>query len=252
MKQIGIYTLVVCAVLLAAGCPAPSRKIVKTDVGQRETVDTQVGRREIVRTQVKAGEQGPSVNLALKFMEADSTTYRVTLENDKSVQWEGGTSKPAGFQGGHTGNKMEMTFVRQIQGVHDQGNATARITIKALKYMVTIKNKVTLDFDSSRPQDQSHPLSKLIGKGYTIEMTPSGLVSEVSDANDALAAVKGDSTADRVAVGLLSADAIKERHAIRALPAAGRNQLREGGSWSSLIRCCLLCPRNSHSPISGS
>ncbi|MHC4628892.1 MAG: hypothetical protein ACYTDV_18085, partial [Planctomycetota bacterium] len=83
MKQIGIYTLVVCVVLLAAGCPAPSRKIVRTDVGQQETVETQVRRRETVKAQVKADEQGPSVNLALKFIEADSATYRVTLENDK-------------------------------------------------------------------------------------------------------------------------------------------------------------------------
>jgi len=234
MKQIGILTLVVCVVFLAAGCPAPSRKIVKTDVGQQETVETQVRRRETVKTQVKADERGPSVNLALKFIEADSATYRVTLENDKSVQWEGGASKPPGFQGGHTGNKMEITFGQEIQGVDDQGNATARITIKALKYTITIKNKVTLDFDSSRPQDQSDPLSKLIGQGYTIEMTPSGLVSEVSDANDALAAVKGESPANNVAVRLLSADAIKERHTIRTLPTAGKNQLRKGGSWSSL------------------
>ena len=234
MKHIGIHSLVVCVVLLVAGCPAPSRKTVKTEVGQRETAEAQVGIQETVKTQIKADEQGPFVNLALKFIEADSATYRVTLENEKSVQWEGGDSKPAGFQGGRTGNKMEMTFVRQIQGVDDQGNATARIAIKALKYMVTIKNKVSLDFDSSRPQDQSHPLSKLIGQGYTIEMTPSGLVSKVSDSNDALAAVKGDSTANRVAVGLLSADAIKERHAIRALPAAGKNELRKGGSWRSL------------------
>ena len=130
MKHIEIYGLVVCIVLLAAGCPAPSRKIVKTEVGQQETVGVQVRSRETVKTQVKADEQGPSINLALKFSEADSTTYRVTLENDKCVQWEGGETKPAGFHGGHTGNKMEITFAQEIQGVDDQGNATARISPK--------------------------------------------------------------------------------------------------------------------------
>ena len=86
MKHIGIYSLVVCIVLLAAGCAAPSRKIVKTEVGQKETIETQVETKETVKTQVEAEGQGPSVNLALKFSEADSATYRVALENDKSVQ----------------------------------------------------------------------------------------------------------------------------------------------------------------------
>ncbi|KPK34833.1 MAG: hypothetical protein AMJ65_17895 [Phycisphaerae bacterium SG8_4] len=236
MNHIGIYSLVVCIVLLAAGCAAPSRKIVKTEAGQQETIKTQVETRETVRTEVEAEQQGPSINLELKFVEADSTTYRVALENDKSVQWEGGASKPPGFEGGHTGNKMEITFTQQIQSVDDQGNATARITIKALKYMVTIKNNVTMDFDSSRQEDRSSPLSKLIGQSYTIEITPSGLVSKVSDTNDALAAVKGDSAANNVAVRLLSADAIKEQHTIPSLPAAGKSQTREGDNWSSLKR----------------
>jgi len=234
MKHIGIYSLVVCVVFLAVGCAAPSRKIVKTGVGQQETIETQVETQETVKTEVEAEEQGPSINLALKFSEADSTTYRVALENDKSVQWEGGASKPEGFQGGHTGSKMEMTFAQQIQRVDDQGNATARITVKALKYLVTIKNNVTLDFDSSRQQDRSSPLSQLIGRSYTIEITPSGQVSKVIDTSDALAAVKGGSAANNVAVRLLSADAIKEQHTIRALPAAGKNQMREGDNWSSL------------------
>ncbi len=201
MKQVGIYSFIMCVVFLAVGCAAPSRKIVKTEVGQQKTAKTEVEIQKTAETKVETQEaartevEGPSIRLALKFSPADSTTYRVALENDKSVQWEGGASKPEGFQGGHTGNKMEITFAQQIQRVDDQGNATARITIKALKYLVTIKNNVTLDFDSSRQEDRSNPLSQLIGQSYTIEITPSGEVSKVPDTGDALAAVKGDSAA---------------------------------------------------------
>ena len=237
-------TAVICMLFLAAGCTGLSEDAAKTEVEGRQAAPTEVEVRktpetgvetqETARTEVETEEQGPSVRLALRFATEDSTTYRVALENEKSVQWEGGAKRPEGFRGGHTGNKMEMTFAQQIQSVDDQGNATAKITIKALKYQATVKNNVTLDFDSSRQEDLSSPLSKLIGQSYTIEITPAGQVSKVSDTDAALAAVKGTSLANNVAIRLLSADAVKEQHTIRALPAAGENQLRAGDNWSSM------------------
>ncbi len=232
MKQVGFFSFIMCVVLFAAGCTEHSGEPVNTEAEIEKTAESRVETQEAAEAEVE--EQGPSVRLALKFSPADLTTYKVVMETDKSVQWEGDATKPTGFKGGHTGNKMEMTFAQQIQSVDDQGNATARITIKALKYQVTIKNNVALDFDSLREEDRSSPLSKLIGQSYTIEITPSGEVSMVADTSEALAAVKGDSAANKVAVGLLSADAIKEQHTIRALPAAGENQLRKGGKWSSM------------------
>lgn len=216
MKQIGAYSFVVCVLFLAAGC---------TELSE-----------EAARTEVEAKEQGQSVKLALRFVPEDSTIYKLALETDKSVQWESGASKPKGFQGGHTGNKMEMTFARRIQSVDNQGNATAEITIKTLKYLAKVKNSVVLDFDSSREEDRNNPLSKLIGQSYTIEITPSGQVSKIADTSDALEAVKGGSAANNVAVRLLSADAIKEQHTIPALPPAGKDQLRMGDNWSSMKR----------------
>ena len=216
MKQIGACSFVVCVLFLAAGCTRLSEEAAQTEIG--------------------AEEQGASVKLALRLIPKDSTIYKLALETDKSVQWEGGASKPKGFQGGHTGNKMEMTFTRRIQSVDNQGNATAEITIKTLKYLTKVKNNVILDFDSSREEDRNNPLSKLIGQSYTIEITPSGEVSKITDTSDALEAVKGDSAANNVAVRLLSADAIKERHTIPALPTAGKDQLRVGDNWSSMKR----------------
>lgn len=224
MKQVRIYSFIMCVLFFAAGCAEHSE----------ETVRTQVETQETAGIEGQAGEQGQPVKLALKFSPADSSVYKVTMETDKSVQWEGDATKPKGFKGGHTGNKMEMTFAQQIQSVDDQGKATARITIKSLRYQVTIKNNMTLDFDSAREEDRSNLLSKLIGQNYTIEITPSGEVTKVADTSDALAAVQGDSAAGKVAVGLLSADAIKEQHTIPALPAADKNQLREADNWSKM------------------
>ncbi len=210
MRQFAIHgfaaVAIICALLFAAGCSGPSGKpAVDADLGQ-------------------------PVELALKFAPADSTTYKVVLESGRSVQWEGASPKPGKFQGGRTSNRMEMTFSQQIESVGDQGNAVAKITIKGLKYVVMIKDKVALDFDSSREADRDKPLNSLIGQSYTIEMTPSGQVSKIIDNSDALAAVSSDKTASV----LISADAIKQRHTISGLPAAGENQLRTGQEWSNV------------------
>jgi hypothetical protein len=185
------------------------------------------------RTKVKFEEQKQTVRLALKFVPNDSTTYKVTTDADNSLTWESpDANKPKGFTGGHTGRKSEITFTQQIQSIDDKGNAVAMITIKQLKYLQTVKNEITMDFDSSRQQDQQEPLSKLIGLSYTIEMTESGDVSKIIDANDARAAVKGASTTDKMAASFLSDDAIMERHKILALPETDKNQLRAGNDWS--------------------
>ncbi len=214
MKQIGtcgfIAVTVICSLLFTAGCT------------ERSTI------------RAKAEQEKPSAKLALKFMPGDSASYKVILETGKSVQWEGTQSRPKGFKGGSTGNKMEMTFDQDIETVNDEGNAAARITIKELKYLTKVKDNIVLDFDSSKEKDRSSPLSKLIGQSYTIEITPSGQVSRVVDTSDALAAVKGGTPANRTAVGLLSTETIKERHTIPTLPAAGNDQLRTGENWSSI------------------
>ncbi|MHC4425814.1 MAG: hypothetical protein ACYSYV_06940 [Planctomycetota bacterium] len=269
MEQNRIYRFaaitVICVLLLMAGCAEPAKEtakvkvepqetvktevepkeivktevepkeIVKTKVERKETVETKVEPRETVKTQVEPEGEKPPVKLALKFAPEDSTTYKLIIEADKSVKWDGPTpEKPTGFTGGHTGNRMEMTFAQQIQSVDDKGSATAKITIEGLKYLAKVKDNVVLDFDSSREKDLSNPLSKLIGQSYTIEITGSGQVLKATNVGDARAAVKGGSSAHRTAVRLLSVDSIKERHTIPALPAAGKDQLRTGDNWSSV------------------
>ncbi len=219
MRQVKIFDLtarlVLFVPLITAGCADRTRQAPQSKVGSQEESSTPT--------------------LALKFVAGDSTTYRVTRQNDKSVEWQGpDESKPKQFTGGHTGSRIEMTFTQQIQSTDDKGNATAKITIKELKYLTMVKNQIILDFDSSRQEDQSSPLGKLIGQSYTIELTASGQVPKVIDAADARAAVLGDSQADKTATNLLSDDTIKEMHTVSALPPADKDQVSPGQSWSNI------------------
>ncbi|MHC4489206.1 MAG: hypothetical protein ACYSW7_08540 [Planctomycetota bacterium] len=206
---------VVCVLLLTAGCAHPAA--------------------ETAKTKVESEEQKPTVQLALKFTPQDSTTYRVIMEGEKGGEWKGAQpGKPSAFKGGRTGNRIEMTFTQQIQSTDDNGNAVAKITINGLKYLVKVRDQAVLDFDSLREEDRNSLLGKLIGQSYTIEITPSGQVSKVIDVSGARAAVRGGSTTHKRAAILLSANMIKERHTIPALPVTDKNKLRTGDNWSSI------------------
>lgn len=176
-----------------------------------------------------------TANLALKFTPQDLTTYQQTTEFERSVIWEGPVSeKPSDFKGGHTGNKIEMTFAEQVQSIDEKGNAIAEITIKQLKFLAKVKDNTVLDFDSSRERDQDSPLAKLIGQSYTIKISPTGRVLNVVDANSVQAAVRDSSSASKAALTLLSTEAIKERHTFAAIAASGKGQLHPGDSWSEI------------------
>lgn len=178
---------------------------------------------------------GCADSLTLKFAPKESATYRLARENERSVEWEGpAETKPNGFRGGHTGSRIEMTFTQKTQSVDDKGNAVSEITITALKYVARVKDNITVDFDSSRQEDSSSPLGKLIGQSYIIELAPSGRVTKVTGAAKARAAIQGDSQADKAATNLLSDDMIKEMHTISALPPVPKAPVRPGQSWGSI------------------
>jgi hypothetical protein len=181
------------------------------------------------------GQQKQTFALALKFAPQDTTKYDVTVEAERSVQWEGPASnKPSAFKGGHTGNRIEVTFTQRIKTVDDKGDALAEITIESLKYVGRVRDNVIIDFDSSRQQDQNEPLAKLIGQAYTIELSPAGQVLRVVDVNQAQSAVRGVSAAHTAAVQLLSAEAVRERHTISAIDGCQNKQLVPGDTWSNI------------------
>ncbi|MFB0553010.1 MAG: hypothetical protein ACETWQ_06810 [Phycisphaerae bacterium] len=259
MSQAKIYSFAACAVicvlLLTAGCVDSTRETATTEIKSQDTTQTRVEPEEtteakvereetternvepeeVVKAEVEPEEQKPTVKLTLKFTPEDLTAYKVTTETEQSVIWEGPeTNRPKHFIGGHSGNRIEMTFTRRIQSVDDQGKAVAEITIKGLKYLTKVRDNIVLDFDSSREKDRNNPLGKLIGQSYTIEITASGEVSKVIDVSSARTAVEGSASANQRAAQLLSTKVINEQHSIPALPAAENNQLQTGGSWSNI------------------
>jgi hypothetical protein len=191
--------------------------------------------KDAIQTEVKSPEQKPTVQPASKLAPADQTTYKVTTDRENAVLWEGPLeNKPKSFVGGHTGNKIEMTFTRQTKSVDPNGSIIAKITIKELKYLAKVRDEIVVDFDSSRKEDRENPLSKLIGQSYTIELIPSGEVSKVIDVNDARAAVAGSSISNARAAQLLSPGAITEQHSVPELPDFDNGQLIPGKTWSNI------------------
>lgn len=228
-------TVVVCLSILATGC-APSGEEAKVQVEPRPSPVVRPPSSEESRVTSDEGrvEAGPAVELKLKFSQGDSTTYKVTTEAQRKIKGEGALLEGGAFKGGITSNTAEITFTQQIQSVDAQGNAVAKITIDKLRYSAKVKDKVTMDFDSSREEDQSSSLYKLIGQSYTIELTPDGQVSRIIDVNQARAGVRSSSPVSRDALMLLKPEAINLRHTIPAMPAVDKNKLRPGDSWSSV------------------
>lgn len=216
----------------AAGTAVEEKKEATADAQWQQTVPVVVG--PPATGGPKSEARKAAVKLALKFSAGDSANYRVIMESEKSVSWEGPAgTKPANFTGGHTGNRVEMTFGQQIQSVGDNGNATAKITITTVNYLARVKDNVVLDYDSSRQTDKDSPMARLIGQSYTIELTRWGEVANVVDIAAATAAVSGESPADKAAQALLSPAVVKERHTIPALPAGDSNNFSAGDNWNS-------------------
>ncbi len=226
-----LLILVMCSLLINAGCAPPAEDTTKLQVPPEEKPKIVV---EEEKPKVVVEEEKLAIELALKFTAQDSTTYKCTQEARRSIQWEGPSLNDAAFKGGMTSSKIEMTFTQQIQSTDDKGNAVAKITIKSFGYLSVIRDNPVMDFDSTREKDQNNTLAKLIGQSYTIEITPAGLVSKVIDANQPKDAVKGTTSTNKMALALFSPDAIKERHSIPAMPAADRAKLRTGDNWNSI------------------
>ena len=239
----------ICLLLLAPGCGKSAKqtattqekvvKAVETKVEPvkvvEKAVETKVEPEKTVETKVDPEEATLPVDLVLKFEPNDLSTYKVIMEAQKSVTWEGpAPSKPSAFKGGETSNRSEMTFTQQIKSVDDEGNALAVVTIKKLKYLAKVRDGVVIDFDSSREKDKTDPMHGLIGQGYSIKITPAGQVATVIGTKDALAAVVGAAPTAKTARSLLGGKVIKQRHSIPALPAADKSKVAKGSNWSAL------------------
>lgn len=164
----------------------------------------------------------------------DTTKYRLLIEAQQSVDWEGPLPEDRAFKGGKNHNRVEMTFTQQIQDVSEDGSVVAEITIDSLKYYSMVKDNIVLDFDSSKPRDPNYPLALLVGHGYTIEIAPTGEITRVIEVQQARTAVSRGSAVPRRALALLRDDAIIERHSNPALSVTRRSTLKTGDDWSGV------------------
>jgi hypothetical protein len=93
------------------------------------------------------------------------------------------------------------------------------------------KNKVDVDFDSTRKADKKKAFARLIGKSYKIRISPDGNV-KVLDASPIRNAVRRGPP-DR-AMNLLDDKSIQRRHEIPSLPDIDNRALRQGDAWSRI------------------
>jgi hypothetical protein len=225
--------MLISIVLAACGCqnqsgPTPTVRTEPNVAAQKtETPQTET-------PQSPPDESQAGVDLTLQFSPGSTATYRTVVEQGKSVGWQGAEStKPKGFEDGHTDNRIEITFDQSILKVDPVGDAVARITIVGLKYFSRVHNEVGVDFDSTRPADKDNPLARLIGQSYQIKLSRRGDMLGIVEAMQARFAVPANSAGYQIAQRMLSDDIIRERHTVAALAALKEDRVQPGQSWSS-------------------
>ena len=172
-----------------------------------------------------------TANLSLKFVEQDTTNYKLVNEWERSVKFEGSVPQKEEFKSGATGDRLEVDFTQQIQSIDGQGNATIRITFNDFKYLSRVKNKVVFDFDTSRETDRNSILGKLAGQFYTIKVSPTGKVMNVINAGYRGISTRRNALHNNTAGKLWDVDAIRERHGIVFLPELEKNPFSVGDAW---------------------
>jgi len=203
------------ALVFSVGC-AEQKKVEKAE-------PVKVGRKRAI--------QEP-VTLALEFKKGDLAKYLAITEVEKSLDFTGEITKDPQFQSGKTGDRAEMVFSERIKDVDEAGNATAQITIEALKYISKERNVVNLDFDSSREKNKDNELNKLVGQSYTIKISPKGEVLNVSGGEEIKTIVAGNLPSNRIAVNLVSQELIRRRHNTEPLTDANDGRFKVGDKWN--------------------
>ncbi|MBC8378393.1 MAG: hypothetical protein H8E62_04385 [Planctomycetes bacterium] len=185
---------------------------------------------------------GPDADLSLKFPSDRVTAYKATAEVTKLFRFEQPNLDKLKEE--QTKTLIEMDFTQTIQAVDADGNATAQITINDLKVEMINKNKSQLSFDSQKESDKDAPLATLLGKSYTLQITPSGQVKTL-DTKNAMAAVTS-AYEKKIVKSLLDPKEIAERHQIAALPKDLADELSVGDTWSKVVASPpgLLAPKS--------
>jgi len=173
---------------------------------------------------------GPQAKISLNLQKGDVTTYKAGYETTQSVVLDMAQQTPNKDK--HTSKKVEVTFTQEIQGINEDSTALARITIMDVLILTKDTDVVSFSFDSSKEADSKRPLNALIGKSYTINISPDGKVTPADAA--AIRGVKVTGSERNVARNLFSDSEIIKRHEIH-LPEQGASRVKEGQGWSKVV-----------------
>ena len=180
---------------------------------------------------LSGGCAAPKQGLGLKFAPEQTSTYKVTTEMAKESKFDQPSVNK--FRQEKVGVNFEMIFDQTVKSVDTAGNATAEIKIKQLKYNDTSPKGAGYDFDSARKNNRDKSLKALMGKRYTIKISPDGK-AEAADVKDIRGAIQ-QGPAAKITANFFSDEAIKNRHSIPALVAMGSvKEMKVGDTWSVL------------------
>ncbi len=203
-------------------------------VEQMDEPKTMEDQKTQVKTPVEKESEKPAetVRFQLRFSQGDKVTYRQVVEARQSISFEGPQTDDPVFAGGAKVNKVELEFLQEIENVDGSGNAQAKITIKSLKYFTQNKDDIVFNFDSSRQADSGNPMMEIIGKSYTVMLSPIGRMYKIVDVSEIRTQLSGKSREQQAALGLFRQDVIERRHSVEALPYPKEAEKKLGSTWS--------------------
>ncbi|MCD4830270.1 MAG: hypothetical protein K8R02_00510 [Anaerohalosphaeraceae bacterium] len=173
---------------------------------------------------------GSTVDMTMNLAPQSETVYKVVKTSVKDYEFiQPGLNKELKKK---TLNTAEITFAQNVTGIEENGNAAVDITIKAIKVVSSDPKGTTIDFDSTRAEDGSKPLSEFVGRSYKIEISKSGVVT-AKDISAVQNVLKGG-LEKRIAARLFKKEEIQKRHQVMALMSAKQGSYAKGDSWSVL------------------
>jgi hypothetical protein len=174
---------------------------------------------------------GPTAQMKLNLTPQSEMTYKVVTEFGKDYSFvQPSISKT---KGRHTSTRVEVVFAQEIESIDREGNATAIITMKEIRFLSTDVEGQKAVFDSTAEGSESDPVFAVIGQSYKIQITPDGRVKSI-DAESARGVIKEEGLPKKFVDKLLSDKEITKRHQVLALMNAGQALYKKGDKWSEI------------------
>ena len=180
-------------------------------------------------------EPTEKISMAIKYKLNEKIRYKISENSVQAVKWDGDLAKKKtdAFKSGHKKLYVEMVVLQQTQRLSGAKDATLNITVEQLKCKSIYNDKVLIDFDSTRVDDQGKQLANLIGQSYKIKASDTAKIVSVLDATQIRTAVKGDTINAKTTIDILSNNAIQKRHGTIIMPDITK-RLAKGDSWKSI------------------